>query len=37
VGQYEGTSSPEDVTSQSDRALYAAKHAGKNRVEVIDS
>jgi len=36
VGQYDANSTPEDVTSQSDRALYVAKHAGKNRVEVVD-
>ncbi len=35
VGQYDSDSCPEDVTRYSDQALYAAKQAGKNRVEIF--
>jgi GGDEF domain-containing protein len=36
VGEYDGQSSPEDVTSRSDRALYMAKQAGKNTVRIFE-
>ena len=36
VGQYDGSFGPEDVTSHSDEALYAAKQSGKNRVHVFE-
>jgi diguanylate cyclase (GGDEF)-like protein len=36
VGQYDGQTSPEDVTRHSDQALYAAKLAGKNTVKVFE-
>jgi GGDEF domain-containing protein len=29
VGGYDGQTSPEDITSRSDEALYSAKQAGK--------
>jgi len=32
VGEYDAQSSPEDITSRSDQALYIAKQAGKNTV-----
>jgi len=35
VGQYDGTSSPEDITSKSDAALYNAKRTGKNNIKVF--
>ena len=35
VGQYGPDMSPEDITSRSDRALYSAKHSGKNMVRVF--
>ena len=35
VGQYESGGSPGDVTKETDRALYAAKQAGKGRVKVF--
>jgi len=35
VGQYDGSFCPEDITSQSDGALYIAKQAGKNRVHIL--
>ena len=37
LGQYDAESTPEDVTSRSDQALYAAKQAGKNTVKIFDS
>jgi diguanylate cyclase (GGDEF)-like protein len=36
VGEYDGQSSPEDVTSRSDQALYTAKQAGKNTVRIFE-
>jgi diguanylate cyclase (GGDEF)-like protein len=36
VGQYDGSFGPEDVTSHSDEALYAAKQSGKNRVHIFE-
>jgi len=35
VGQYGPETNPEDITSRSDRALYAAKQSGKNTVSVF--
>ena len=35
IGQYDGTSSPEDITSKSDAALYNAKKMGKNTLKVF--
>jgi diguanylate cyclase (GGDEF)-like protein len=37
LGQYDSESTPEDVTSRSDQALYAAKQAGKNTVKIFES
>jgi two-component system cell cycle response regulator len=37
LGQYDAESTPEDITSRSDQALYAAKQAGKNRVKIFES
>ncbi len=36
VGQYDADSTPEDVTSRSDQALYTAKQAGKNTVRIFE-
>jgi diguanylate cyclase (GGDEF)-like protein len=36
LGQYNAQASPEDITSRSDQALYAAKQAGKNTVRVFE-
>ena len=36
VGQYDAQSSPEDITSRSDQALYMAKQAGKNTFRVFE-
>ena len=36
LGQYDAQSSPEDITSRSDQALYAAKQAGKNTVRIFE-
>lgn len=36
VGQYDAQSSPEDITSHSDQALYTAKQAGKNTVRIFE-
>ena len=36
LGQYDAESSPEDITSRADRALYTAKRAGKNTVRIFD-
>jgi diguanylate cyclase (GGDEF)-like protein len=36
LGQYDAQASPEDITSRSDQALYAAKQAGKNTVRVFE-
>ncbi|MCK4785852.1 MAG: sensor domain-containing diguanylate cyclase [Desulfobacteraceae bacterium] len=35
LGQYDAESSPEDMTSRSDQALYKAKKAGKNTVRIF--
>jgi diguanylate cyclase (GGDEF)-like protein len=37
VGQYDAESSPEDITSRSDQALYMAKQAGKNTVRIFET
>ncbi|GAI86790.1 unnamed protein product, partial [marine sediment metagenome] len=36
LGQYDAEASPEDITSRSDKALYAAKQAGKNTVRIFE-
>jgi diguanylate cyclase (GGDEF)-like protein len=36
LGQYDADSSPEDITSRSDQALYTAKQAGKNTVRIFE-
>ncbi|MFH1883531.1 MAG: sensor domain-containing diguanylate cyclase [Planctomycetota bacterium] len=36
LGQYDAGASPEDITSRSDQALYAAKQAGKNTVRIFE-
>jgi len=36
LGQYDADSSPEDITSRSDQALYSAKQAGKNTFRVFE-
>ncbi|HEX42115.1 MAG TPA: sensor domain-containing diguanylate cyclase [Phycisphaerales bacterium] len=35
LGEYGPDTNPEEVTSKSDQALYAAKHSGKNTVRVF--
>jgi diguanylate cyclase (GGDEF)-like protein len=37
LSQYDADNSPEDITSRSDHALYAAKQAGKNTVRIFES
>jgi diguanylate cyclase (GGDEF)-like protein len=37
LGQYDAETSPEDITSQSDQALYTAKQAGKNTVRIFEA
>ncbi|HUT31185.1 MAG TPA: GGDEF domain-containing protein [Sedimentisphaerales bacterium] len=37
LGEYDGQTSPEDITSRSDEALYSAKQAGKNTVRILQS
>ncbi len=37
VSKYDGESTAGDVTKSTDRALYAAKEAGKGRVHVLES
>ena len=37
LAEYNGGSTPEDITSRSDQALYCAKKAGKNNVKVFNS
>jgi diguanylate cyclase (GGDEF)-like protein len=37
LGQYDPETTPEDITSRSDQALYMAKQAGKNTVRVFES
>jgi diguanylate cyclase (GGDEF)-like protein len=36
LGQYDADTSPEDITSRSDEALYTAKQAGKNTVRIFE-
>ncbi|MHC4620233.1 MAG: GGDEF domain-containing protein, partial [Planctomycetota bacterium] len=36
LGQYDADTSPEDITSRSDEALYSAKQAGKNTVRIFE-
>ena len=36
LGQYDANTSPEDITSRSDQALYVAKQAGKNTVRIFE-
>jgi len=36
VGQYDADTTPEDITSRSDQALYTAKRAGKNTVKIFE-
>ncbi|MHC4575075.1 MAG: sensor domain-containing diguanylate cyclase, partial [Planctomycetota bacterium] len=36
LGQYEANTTPEDITSRSDQALYRAKQAGKNTVRIFE-
>ncbi len=35
LGQYDSDSTPEDITSRSDQALYFAKQAGKNTIRIF--
>ena len=37
LGQYDPDTTPEDITSRSDQALYIAKQAGKNTVRIFES
>lgn len=37
LGQYDSETTPEDITSRSDKALYTAKQAGKNTVRIFGS
>lgn len=37
LGQYDAETTPEDITSRSDQALYLAKQAGKNTVRIFES
>jgi diguanylate cyclase (GGDEF)-like protein len=37
VGEYGADANPEDITGKSDRALYAAKQAGKNTVRIFET
>ncbi len=36
LGEYTADTSPEDITSKSDKALYSAKQAGKNTVRIFE-
>ena len=36
LSQYDADNTPEDITSRSDQALYAAKQAGKNTVKIFE-
>jgi diguanylate cyclase (GGDEF)-like protein len=36
LGQYDADTTPEDITSRSDQALYTAKQAGKNTVRIFE-
>ena len=37
LGQYDPDTTPEDITSRSDQALYIAKQEGKNTVRIFES
>ena len=37
IARYDGSTTPEDITSRSDQALYMAKQAGKNTVKTFES
>jgi len=37
LGRYDASSSPENITSRSDQALYSAKQAGKNTVRIFQN
>ena len=37
LGQYDSSTSPENITSRSDHALYCAKQAGKSMVRIFQS
>ena len=37
LGQYDSASTPEDITSRSDEALYSAKQSGKNNIRIFES
>jgi len=37
LSQYDADNTPEDITSRSDQALYAAKQAGKNTLRIFES
>jgi len=37
LGQYDAETTPEDITSRSDKALYMAKQAGKGTVRVFEA
>jgi diguanylate cyclase (GGDEF)-like protein len=37
LGEYESTTSPEEITILSDQALYTAKEAGRNTVRIFES
>jgi diguanylate cyclase (GGDEF)-like protein len=37
LGRYDPDTTPEDITSRSDKALYLAKQAGKNTVRIFKS
>jgi len=37
LGQYNAETTPEDITSRSDQALYMAKQAGKNTVRIFET
>jgi GGDEF domain-containing protein len=34
LGQYDADDTPDDIASRSDKALYAAKQAGKNTFKI---
>lgn len=36
LGQYDSASTPEDITSSSDEALYSAKQSGKNNIRIFE-
>jgi GGDEF domain-containing protein len=37
LGQYDAEDSPDDIASRSDKALYAAKQAGKNTFKIFQT